>query len=214
MRPPQRELPGIVIDTPFAAPGQRIGLMGGSFNPPHEGHLTVSRTAARRLRLDRIWWLVSPGNPLKANDALPPLTDRIAACRRVTHKDHRIVVTGFEAELATPYTASTLAFLTRRFPMTRFVWVMGADNLASFHRWRRWQTIAATVPIAVVDRPGWHLKAIASPAARALARHRVSQSLSAQLPARRPPAWVFLSTRLSTLSSTDLRQRGGREPGL
>ncbi len=187
--------------------------MGGSFNPPHHGHLTVSRTAARRLRLDRIWWIVSPGNPLKHNDTLAPLGERIAACRTLTRHDRKIIVTGFEVDLGTAFTAATLAFLTRRFPATRFVWLMGADNLASLHRWRRWRTIARTVPIAVVDRPGWNLKAIAAPAARTLARNRVPDRRATRLAQQRPPAWVFLPTRLSPMSSTDLRQRSIAEDG-
>lgn len=186
--------------------------MGGSFNPPHEGHLTVSRTAVRKLRLDAIWWLVSPGNPLKRNTGLPPLTERARACRRLAQHDPKIFVTGFEADLGTTFTADTVAFLTRRFPATRFVWVMGADNLASFHLWRRWQAIAESIPIAVVDRPGWHLAAIASPAGRRLSRIRVPFHLAATLPQRPPPAWTFLPTRLSPLSSTDLRQQRERLP--
>ena len=192
------------VATPLALPGQRIGVMGGSFNPPHEGHLAISRTAIRRLALDRLWWVVTPGNPLKSHHGLPPLAERMAACRRLA-ADPRIEVTGFEAELGSPYTAVTLAFLTSRFPRTRFVWVMGADNLAAFHRWQTWRAIASLMPIAVVDRPGWRLPALASPAARALQRWRVSDRHAARLARARPPAWAFLDTRLSGLSSTEIR---------
>ena len=142
MRRHARRRPDLLIATPPAAAGQRIGLMGGSFNPPHDGHLAVSRTALRRLKLDRVWWLVSPGNPLKANDALPPLADRLAACRALTRGEPRILVSGLEADLGSAYTVDTVGFLVERFPATRFVWVMGADNLAGFHRWRRWREIA------------------------------------------------------------------------
>lgn len=206
MRLPLRQMPGLMIDTPPAAAGQRIGLMGGTFNPPHEGHLTVARTALRRLRLDRIWWLVSPGNPLKSNDNLPALASRIADCQALVRHDPRISVTGLEAELGSVYTSDTVAFLTSRHPTTRFVWIMGADNLAGFHRWKRWRTIAAALPIAIIDRPGWHLAALASPAASALARARLPERHAAALSAAAPPAWVFLPTRLSQQSSSALRQ--------
>lgn len=210
MRPSPRNRSALLVATPPAAPGQRIGLMGGSFDPPHDGHLAVARTALRRLRLDRVWWLVSPGNPLKSNDALPPQSERIAACRALTRNEPRIVVSGLEADLASAYTIDTLAFLTRRYPQVRFVWLMGADNLTVFHRWRRWREIAALAPIAVVDRPGWHLPALASPAARALERHRQPAARAAALPGLAAPAWVFLPTRLSPLSSTALRRAAGR----
>ena len=153
------------VRTPAIAPGQRIGIMGGTFNPPHAGHVLISETAIKRLRLDQLWWLVTPGNPLKSNGGLPPLGDRIAACRAMVH-DPRIKITGFEATLGTPYTAATLAFLTRRFPTARFVWVMGADNLAGFHRWQHWREIMQLMPMAVVDRPGGRHRAMAAKAAQ------------------------------------------------
>src|SRR5215471_9310588 len=153
---------------PPAAPGESIGLLGGSFNPPHAAHRMISLIALRRLGLSKVWWLVSPGNPLKAHAELAPLADRLALCRRMAN-DPRIEVTGFEAELPTPFTASTLRFLKERYPRTRFVWIMGADNLAGFERWLRWREIFSTVPIAVVDRPGWRLKALASKPAQAFA---------------------------------------------
>ncbi len=154
-----RRFGSLAVRTPLALPGQRIGIMGGSFNPPHAGHLAVSETALRRLDLDRLWWVVTPGNPLKSKDGLPPLASRIAACRALL-SDPRIEVTGFEADLGSPYTAATLAFLKSRFPRTHLVWVMGADNLASFDRWQDWRRIAALMPIAVVDRPQWRLRRV------------------------------------------------------
>jgi nicotinate-nucleotide adenylyltransferase len=190
--------------TPLALPGQRIGLMGGSFNPPHRGHVAVSETAIRRLRLDRMWWVVTPRNPLKRGADLPPLAERMAACRSLV-SNPKIEITGFEAELGSHYTAHTLAFLRKRHRLARFVWVMGADNLAHFHEWRDWRSIAKCVPLAVIDRPGWRLKALASPAARALARRRVAESRAAMLVDRRPPAWIYIATRLSGLSSTAIR---------
>lgn len=217
LRPRRRSTSDFTIETPPAAAGQRIGLMGGSFNPPHDGHLTVARTALKRLRLDRIWWLVSPGNPLKVNDGLPTPSDRIAACRALSQHDRRIYVTALETDLGSSYSIDAVAFLKRRYPAVRFVWVMGADNLAGFHRWKRWRDIAVSVPVAVVDRPGWHLAALNSPVARALARNRLPESRATRLPFARPPAWIFLPTRLSTQSSTALRRveaakSGNQEP--
>ena len=195
--------------TPLAMPGQRIGILGGTFNPPHAGHVQISNIALARLQLDRLWWLVTPGNPLKSNGQLPSLDDRMAACRRLMASP-KVEITGFEAELGTPYTAATLEFLTRRYPQTRFVWIMGADNLAWFHRWQRWRDIAANVPIAVIDRPDWRLKALASPAARYMARARMPEAQAALLPLRNAPAWMLLSGQLSPLSSTALRQKNER----
>ncbi len=196
----------VAVRSPLALPGQRIGIMGGSFNPSHDGHRIVAETAVKRLRLDRLWWLVTPGNPLKVNDTLPSLNQRMAAARRFA-RGRKMTITSFEASLGTPYTAATLAFLKRRYPGVRFVWVMGADNLATFHRWQHWRGIAATMPIAVVDRPGWRLKALASPAAAALAITRIPEQHSARLATRKTPAWTFLTSRLSPLSSTALRQK-------
>jgi nicotinate-nucleotide adenylyltransferase len=194
---------------PLTVPGQRIGLMGGSFNPPHEGHAVCALTALSRLRLDQLWWMVTPGNPLKSSTGLPELEERMAASRAFA-RSPAIKITGFEAELGSPYTYATIRFVTRHLPRVRFVWVMGADNLATFHHWQHWRDIARLVPIAVVDRPGWHLKALASPAARHLARSRLPEARAALLPGLNPPAWVFLSTRLSEASSTALRAGSGR----
>lgn len=191
---------------PPAGRRQRIGVMGGSFNPPHEGHRSVAATALRRLALDRLWWLVTPANPLKPQTGLASQSERIAASR-VIAPGPRVTVTGFEAELGASYTISTLTFLARRYPSARLVWVMGADSLATFHRWRSWRDIARLVPIAVVDRPGWRWRALASPAARALARSRLPEARAAALAGRRPPCWVLLTTRLDKSSSTALRER-------
>lgn len=179
--------------------------MGGSFNPPHAAHMTVARTAIKRLGLVRLWMLVTPGNPLKDNADLP----RLAARRHLVEAlaDHKqIIASGLESELAAPFTATTVAFLATRHRSARFVWVMGADAFASFHRWYRWQEIAELVPIAVADRPGWRLRSLASPAARQLARYRIGEESARLLPMREPPCWTFLSMRLSKLSSTELRQ--------
>ncbi len=183
--------------------------MGGSFNPPHEGHVTVAATALRRLGLARVWWLVSPGNPLKHHDDLAPLRQRLTDVRNLA-PDPRFTITDFEQDLATPYTAATLAFLKRRQPATRFVWVMGADNLATFHRWQHWRDIAETLPLAVVDRPGWHLPSLAQKASHVLGPYRLPEAMAPTLPFHKPPAWTFLTTRLSDLSSTDLRTTQSR----
>jgi nicotinate-nucleotide adenylyltransferase len=197
----------VKVKPPLVLAGQRIGVMGGTFNPPHAGHLLISRTALRRLKLDQLWWVATPGNPLKSHDELPELAGRMEHCRRLA-ADRRIRITGFEQDLCTPYTAVTLAFLTRRFANVRFVWIMGADNLAGFHRWQHWRDIAASMPMAVVDRPGWRLKALASVAAHALRDAYVPEHQAAMLAMREPPAWTLLTGPLSRLSSTELRAAG------
>ncbi|WP_246333519.1 nicotinate-nucleotide adenylyltransferase [Aureimonas mangrovi] len=182
----------------------RIGLFGGSFNPPHGGHLLVAETALRRLGLDRVWWMVTPGNPLKDRGQLRPLAERIAASRALS-QDRRIVVTGFEARLRSAYTADTLALLRARNPDVAFVWVMGADSLAGFHHWRYWERIATTVPIAVVDRPDATLSPLYAPLAQRFRRARLPEALAASLPSRAAPSWVYLHGPRSSLSSTALR---------
>jgi nicotinate-nucleotide adenylyltransferase len=195
---------------PNAAPGQAIGLLGGSFNPPHTGHLLISEIALRRLGLAKVWWIVSPGNPLKRRADTAPLAQRLVQCRAIARNPH-IVVTDFEADLHSPYTASTLAYLKARTPLVRYLWIMGADNLAQFERWRRWREIFTMVPIVVVDRPGWRLKALASKAARAFAGSRVPEADARSLVHRPPPAWTFLTGPLSSLSSRAVRNRGKAE---
>jgi nicotinate-nucleotide adenylyltransferase len=198
----------LAIRTPEAHSGQRIGLMGGTFNPPHEAHLANSELALRRLGLDRVWWLVTPGNPLKSHATLAPLAERVEASRQLA-RHPAIRVTDFESELGTAYTAEALMFLKTRYPGVQFVWIMGGDNLASFHRWRDWRRIAEAFPIAVIDRPGWRLKALASPAARALARYRLSANHAKQLATCKAPAWVYLANRLLPHSSTAIRAAAG-----
>lgn len=184
--------------------GQRIGLFGGTFDPPHQAHLAACLLALKRLRLDRVWWLVTPGNPLKDTRGLAPLDQRIAAAREIA-RDPRIVVTGLEAEIGVRYSYDTIKHLVTRAPGVHFVWIMGADNLRSFHRWQKWRGIAALVPIAVIDRLGPSLYAHGSVAGQALSRQRIPESAAASLATRRPPAWVFLHGLKSPLSSTALR---------
>ena len=190
--------------TPHALPGMRIGLLGGSFNPAHAGHRRLSEIARRRLGLDRVWWIVSPGNPLKRHDDLAPLDARVAEARRVAGA-HWIEVTAFEAALGSVYTVDTLTFLRARHPRVHFVWLIGADNLASIHRWRHWTDIFAQMPVAVTARPGWQLYALASPAARTYSSARRPEREAATIAARKPPAWVLLTGPMSGLSSTAIR---------
>jgi nicotinate-nucleotide adenylyltransferase len=201
---------------PPNAPGMRIGLFGGTFDPPHLAHLGASLLALKRLKLDRVWWLVTPGNPLKNTRGLAPLSTRIAAARKLTHHP-RIDVTGLEAGINTRYTYDTILWLMARCPRVRFVWIMGADNLRSFHRWQRWRDIAKLVPIVVIDRLGPSLYAAVSPAGQALSRARIPENNAATLPGRKAPAWAFLHGLKSALSSTALRalrkQSGTKQTG-
>ncbi|HET6388279.1 nicotinate-nucleotide adenylyltransferase [Hyphomicrobium sp.] len=201
---PQQSFGSLRVKTPSCLPGQRIGVMGGTFNPPHEGHRTAAEAAMKRLGLDQLWWLVTPGNPLKSNNGLPDLHGRMKLVQTFA-RGPKMKITGFERELGTRYTAGTLAYLKRRYPGVRFVWIMGADNLAYFDRWQHWRQIAETMPIAVVDRPGWRHRGLSSPAARALQRYRLPESEARHLAGRAPPAWMLLSIKLSGLSSTALR---------
>lgn len=194
-----------MIPFPPHSPGLRIGLLGGSFNPAHDGHRLASLTALRKLGLDLVWWLVTPGNPLKDNRALPSQDQRIAAARDVA-RHPRIVVTGIEARLGTRFTAETLAALKLRCPGVRFVWLMGSDNLAQFHRWQNWRGIAQMMPIGVIDRPGTTHKAMHARAAQALAHWRLDESDGLLLPTEPAPAWMFLHGRRSDLSSTAMRK--------
>lgn len=191
---------------PFA-PGMCIGLLGGSFNPPHEGHAHITRLALRRLRLDRVWWLVTPGNPLKSLTGLAALRARMEAARRLDVGPN-VVVSDIEAKIDSRFTYDTLLWLKRRAPGVHFVWIMGADNLRQFHLWRHWRAIADLAPIAVIDRPGSTLKAISSPAGAALARWRVPEQDVSCFASMQPPALLFLHGPRSSLSSTALRRVG------
>jgi len=201
----------MTVRLPPFAPGQTIGLLGGTFDPPHAGHRLISEIALRRLQLDRLWWLVTPGNPLKETDGLAATRARVEAAERLA-RDRRIAVTGFEAEIGSRYTFQTIAWLSRRAPETRFVWIMGADNLRQFSRWRRWRDIADLAPILVVDRPGSTLRALGGAAGSALARFRVAEEKAAAFARLEPPAFLFLHGRRSALSSTGLRRAAAESP--
>jgi nicotinate-nucleotide adenylyltransferase len=200
------------LRVPFVAPGMRIGLLGGSFNPAHQGHRHISRIALARLGLDRVWWLVSPGNPLKETSKLPSLEARVSAARAAA-RHPRIAVTGFEGGLGLVYTIDTVRQLKQHYPQVHFVWLMGADNLAEFHRWRAWEAMFRIIPVAMFDRPGYGLKALASKAARRFAFARVDETDAGGLASLPPPAWAFLTLPLSGLSSTFLREAAGKGGG-
>ena len=182
----------------------QVGLFGGSFNPPHEGHALVAEIALRTLALDQLWWMVTPGNPLKDGRKAACLAQRIALSEAIA-TDRRIKVTAFEAALNTRYTADTLAAVRARNPGVDFVWIMGADNLAQFHRWQRWREIAMTMPIAVIDRPGSTLAFISSVFAKTFDHARIDERGAARLARTRPPAWTFIHGPRSSLSSTAIR---------
>ncbi len=192
---------------PKAAPGMRIGLLGGSFDPPHAGHLHISRRALKAFGLQKVWWLVSPGNPLKRRGPAP--IGRRAAAARALAADPRIVVTDVETRMGTRATADTLAGLFARYPGVRFVWLMGADNLAQLHRWDRWEAIVHALPIGVLARPGEQLRAGLSPAARRFAAARLDAGRAAALPFRAAPAWTLVTGPMSGHSSTRLRRDNG-----
>jgi nicotinate-nucleotide adenylyltransferase len=182
-----------------AADGLRIGLLGGSFNPAHAGHLYVSETARKRLGLDAVWWLVSPGNPLKDKSSMAPLAARLEGARKIAGRDPAIHVSALEQRLGTIYTVDTVKALRRRFPKLRFVWLMGSDNLEQFGRWRRWRDIARLVPIAVVQRPGSILAALNAPLVRRFGMVRDPKLAAA------PPCVMVLDGARNKESATRLR---------
>jgi nicotinate-nucleotide adenylyltransferase len=188
--------PGPVAD------GLRIGLLGGSFNPAHDGHLYVSEVALKRLRLDYVWWLVTPQNPLKGRAGLMPLEDRVGQARK-TARNPRIVVMDIERCLGTQYSIDTLKALQRRFSQLHFVWLMGSDNLAIFRRWKRWEEIVARVPIAVIQRPGTILSALNAKPMQRFAARRCDETLAAQT----PPVIAILDGKRNAQSSTAIRAK-------
>ncbi len=198
------------LKMPMTESGQRIGLFGGSFNPPHEGHVHVCEQALRRLQLDQIWWLVTPGNPLKDTSNLAPLEKRIEACELIT-VDPRMKITACEATMPTRYTADTLQYIVERNTGVNFVWIMGADNLGQFHHWERWRDIAQSMPFVVLDRPGSTMALHSSPAAQILSHFRIDESDASLLSSTKAPAWTFLHGPRNSLSSTLIRQKLARQ---
>ncbi len=191
---------------PYAAPGQTIGLLGGSFDPAHEGHAHITREAMKRFGLDRVWWLVSPGNPLKHRGPAP-LAERMARARQVMQHP-RVEVTDIEARIGTRYTAQTVARLQALYPQVGFVWLMGADNMAQFHLWQDWRGIMQSVPIGVLARPGQRISARMSRAAALYAPYRIPGRFGHLLARAEAPAWCFVNVPMSTASSTAIRARG------
>ncbi len=186
------------------AGGRRVGLLGGSFNPAHEGHLHISRQAIRRLGLDAVWWLVSPRNPLKGAAGMAPLDARMQAAGRMA-RDPRVFVSDIETRTGTRYTVDTLRLLVNAAPKHRFVWLMGADNLVQLPQWRRWRVLPCLVPIAIFDRAPYSTGALAGKAARTFARSRLATRDALTLVDRTPPAWIFFHTPLHKASATQLR---------
>ncbi|MGV6812186.1 MAG: nicotinate-nucleotide adenylyltransferase [Brevirhabdus sp.] len=191
---------------PYAQSGQVVGLLGGSFDPPHAGHVHITKEALKRFGLDRVWWLVTPGNPLKENGPAP-LERRVDAARRLM-RHPRVDVTGIEAVLGTTYTAETLSALMSLYPGVRFIWLMGADNLAGFHRWKNWREIMENVPIGVLARPETRIQARTSPAATAFKQAQLRIPAARVLAKHRAPAWCLVNVPMVDLSSTRLRRQG------
>lgn len=194
----------------MARAGEVIGLLGGSFDPAHAGHVHITREALKRFGLMRVWWLVSPGNPIKPHGPAP-LATRMARARALMQHP-RVEVTDIEAHLGTRYTAETLRRLTARYPGVRFVWLMGADNLAQFHRWQDWRGIMARVPVGVVARPGDRISARMSPAAKVFAEARIAGRASHLLGRAEAPAWCFVNVPMVAQSSSAIRAAGGWQP--
>lgn len=191
---------------PVAVRGQRIGLLGGSFDPAHDGHVHITHEALKRLGLDQVWWLVTPGNPLKSRQPAS-MEHRIARARQLIH-DPRVKVTDLEARLGTRYTHATLTQLQALYPQVRFVWLMGADNLVQFHRWDRWQDIMRMVPVAVMARPNSGLRGRISHTAQVFKGARIANP-RALMAADRIPAWTFVDLPMHGASSSAIRAKGG-----
>ncbi len=197
--------PGALRDGLNLQPGMRVGLFGGSFNPPHEGHLHVAETARIRLGLDRVVWLVAPQNPLKPADETAPLDQRLAWVRKLA-KGPAMVVSDVENRAGAFWTIDTLRFIKARHPGVKFVWVMGSDNLAGFHHWKGWTDIARLMPMAVVARPGSILGSRFAPTSTFFAEHRVPATRAPVLAGMAAPAWVYLTAPLNPASSTAIRR--------
>ena len=202
--------PGALRDGLDLYPGMKVGLFGGSFNPAHDGHAHVAETAMRRLGLDRVVWLVSPQNPLKSSHETAPLAERMASARAAAATvGPSMIVSDFETRVGTRWTVDTVRVLTDRYPGVNFVWLMGSDNLASFHRWRGWTDIMRMMPVAVVARPGSQMDSRRAPAAARFARFRIPAAQAGLLPSLQAPAWTYLTAPLNPRSSTAIRRGEG-----
>lgn len=196
---------------PYVAPGQVIGLLGGSFDPAHNGHVHITLEALKRFGLDRVWWLVSPGNPLKS-EGPAPLPARMAKARNVMQHP-KVLVTDLEVDLGTRYTINTLRAMRSRYPNARFVWLMGADNLASFHHWQDWRWIMENIPMGILARPGDRLSARRSVAANVYEAARIKGPASQLLGRATAPAWCYVNLPLNDASSSKIRAQGAWSPG-
>ncbi|MBO9126164.1 MULTISPECIES: nicotinate-nucleotide adenylyltransferase [unclassified Rhizobium] len=202
------ELDRRYLRVPHAERGMVVGLFGGSFNPPHQGHALVAEIAIKRLGLDQLWWMVTPGNPLKDPSQLLPLAERVRLSEKLA-KHPAIKVTAFEKKFGTTFTAETLARIKISNPHVHFIWIMGADSLKTFHRWQRWQDIARMFPIAVIDRPGATLSFLSSKMAKTFDFARIDEDDSRALWKKPAPAWTFIHGPRSRLSSTAIRAQNG-----
>ncbi len=203
--PIELRLDRATLKMPFVSSGMVVGLFGGSFNPPHAGHVLVADTALRRLALDQLWWMVTPGNPLKKNGPpLAPLAERVARSQKLVDNP-KIKVTAFEQAFGERHTVKVLKRIKALNPGVRFVWIMGADNLRSFHQWQDWRIIARTFPMAVIDRPGATLCYLSSKMAKTFDKARIDEDDAGGLAMLKPPAWTFIHGRRSPLSSTAMR---------
>ncbi|MBW8304803.1 MAG: nicotinate-nucleotide adenylyltransferase [Brevundimonas sp.] len=208
--------PGGLRDGLDLQPGMKVGVFGGSFNPAHDGHSHVAETALRRLDLDRVVWLVSPQNPLKDARDSAPLAERMASARVAAARaaaGPAMIVSDFESRVGARWTVDSLRALTPRHPGVRFVWLMGSDNLASFHHWRGWTDIIRLMPVAVIARPGSELDSRTAPAAARFAAARVPASRARLLPFLEAPAWTLLNAPLNHRSSTALRAAAKAQDG-
>jgi nicotinate-nucleotide adenylyltransferase len=198
----------LIIPPPFGE-GQRIGLFGGSFNPAHGGHRAVALYALKHLGLDWIWWLVSPQNPLKEADGYRDYAERLKVARAVA-RHPRFIVTDLEQQLGTRTTAAALAALKPVLRRGHFVWIMGADSFAHLHQWNDWTDIPETLPLAILARPGFSMRALESPAALRYQSRRIPSERARDLPEAPPPAWCFIPMPLRPESSTAIRERASR----
>lgn len=197
--------------TEMSSSGLRVGILGGSFNPAHEGHIHISTLALEALALDQVWWIVSPQNPLKPVEGMATFEERFASAEEMAREDQRIVVSDLEKQLGKQFTAETLPLIAGQYPNTRFVWIMGADNLSQMEHWENWPSIFNTVPIAVFARPPYDSSVLTCTVAARFADHRQDESRGAELADMSAPAWIYFDTPLNPKSATQIRSRRNPE---